>query len=105
MRSLNPRIRVRTLMIVVAASGLGIGLPLRVHSLAKEYEVLALKYWMANLAYDDVDGPDTVLTPEQIRWKAHRNAMRAHNAMLRRKYEYAASRPWLAVPPDPPPPE
>jgi hypothetical protein len=41
------------------------------------------------------------------RWEgraAHLRAMASYHEFLRRKYERAATRPWLAIPPDPPPP-
>jgi hypothetical protein len=101
-----PRLRftVRRMLVVVAVLGLGIAVPVRLARLATKYRALARGYWMANLKYDDVDVSGGLLTPEQARWKAHRVAMRAYNARLSRKYERLASRPWLPVPADPPPP-
>jgi hypothetical protein len=104
------RFTVRRMLITVAALSVLTWLLVmtnRFVTLRREYEARSRRYWMANLAYDDVheDEPGVTPTPEHIRWKAHRRAMRAYNGRLRRKYENAAARPWLPVEPDPPEPQ
>jgi hypothetical protein len=48
-----------------------------------------------------IEGPNSASPAELTRLSQVRSA---HHGALRRKYEYAAARPWEHVPPDPPDP-
>jgi hypothetical protein len=48
---------------------------------------------------------EEVMTPEGAASARELRKMAEHFGRLRRRYEYAASHPWLSVPPDPPEPE
>jgi hypothetical protein len=77
---------------------------LHLKQLKRRYENRARDYWMRNLHYDDVYESSRPLSPEKIRWKEYRTAMRQYNGEMYRKYSRAAEHPSAPVEPDPPPP-
>jgi hypothetical protein len=127
-----PRFRIRTLMVVVALAGVIAGTLVgcarmaarrqRFNALAKAHgsdELVARS--LAKMAYDQIDTLAAMRKAEeangnppdpwddviaQARLQAtHSCAFADYHAALKRKYEHAARRPWLPVPPDPPEPE
>ncbi len=95
-------------MVAVAVVGVVSGIEVaarRLLDLRSAYELRATQYWFANLAYGDPPDSDDPLTPEVIRRKEHREAMRRYNYELYQKYTQATKRPWLPVEPDPPEPK
>jgi hypothetical protein len=105
-----PRIRLRTLMIAVAAIGLSIGGTIeavRLVRLSRSYSDRAASH----AAYDrgwramaDEYGADYRLPTHDARTISLREVTDFH-VKLRLKYERAARYPWLPVEPDPPEPE
>jgi len=98
-----PRFRLRTLLMVVAVLALVMAVSTAIARRSVALAQLAkfhgsrAELALACRLYRDASGRTClarVLTP---RFDYH--------SSLRRKYEYAASRPWLPVPPDPPPPK
>ncbi len=55
---------------------------------------------------DEDEGPEdrAILSSRWAGRAADLRAMASYHEFLKRKYERAATRPWLPVPPDPPPP-
>ncbi len=103
-----PRMTTRRWMVVVAVVGILSGISvtiMRLNDLKTEYLRKARRYKLANLAFDDVYEPGLPLSPEQVRRIEYGEAMTHYNGELSRKYERAASRPWVPVEPDPLPPE
>ncbi len=103
-----PRFRLRTMMILVAV--LALSLSAAVLWLRREqYRRLAEVYSLTEkvLRVDSHMARGTAAFPLlDLSDSMDRNARQAdYYARLRRKYERAATRPWLPVAPDPPPPE
>ena len=90
-----PRFRLRTLMVAVAIMGLACG---GEAMRRRRAAFLARAEWHEGRSLD----PGLIFTKEgdllaAKPWAYHRD--------MAAKYEQAASRPWLPVPPDPPEPE
>lgn len=110
-RSFRPRLRLRTLVAAVSALAPCLGLLVfadRFHEAyhaARAHEERATTYrWLQGLD----SGPFHFLALDPKMWSPRRleyfRAMERHHDRLRRKYDAAAYRPWLSVPPDPPEP-
>ncbi len=87
-----PRATTRHLLLLVALVGLGLGLVAWVQRRADHFRAEAGRHpeaWLVEVARDGHSG-----SPRS-----------EHHLVLARKYEAAASRPWLSVEPDPPEPE
>jgi hypothetical protein len=69
-----------------------------------EYQSRARMHRFMSIRYDDVYDLDQWSSPEALRFREYQHRMLRYHAQLTRKYELAASRPWLSVEPDPPPP-
>lgn len=105
-----PRFRIRTLMIAVAVAalfaGAGVGLLRRrsafqrraaVYARAANEEGLVGMYIERRYHWGPAE-PEKPIIQAHYRRSDHYDALRA-------KYERAARRPWLPVPPDPPAPD
>jgi hypothetical protein len=98
-----PRMRftVRRLMVAVAVVAVAIaGIDLAHKAIG--YRLAASRHAMIQhgLVLPE-SGPAELIE----RAKRHNDKLRAYHESLRRKYEFAASHPWLPVAPDPPEPE
>ena len=102
-----PRFRLRTLLILVALSAVPLAL-IQVRRRREHYRVQAeLHGSLEQFFRAGIAGMGATIggrTSSQLR--SIREPRRvAYHAALRAKYERAAARPWLPVPPDPPPPD
>jgi hypothetical protein len=116
-----PRITIRGLMVVVAMVALSLasyGLIERAIACRKSvrYHSFRAERIRTRLPWpEEIDRYYRWNSPEATRFMRgtmalgtdpeHDRAMLAHHEFLRRKYEYAASHPWLLIEPDPPAPE
>jgi hypothetical protein len=113
-RSLRPRLRLRTLVGSVAALSLCLGLIVfadrsrTAYHTARAHEAQATTYrWLRGFD-SSAGGLFWLRPPDPKMWSARQlgyyRAMERYHDGLRRKYDAAAYRPWLIVPPDPPEP-
>jgi hypothetical protein len=107
-----PRFRIRTLMIAVAvvATMSWVAVRLRQRSERFYWESLSMEgrriEWAAGAElyeYDCNRAADPL--PDDVRGAIRHRRRANYYLALQRKYRDAARRPWLPVPPDPPPPE
>lgn len=62
--------------------------------------------WMRKIFGQNIDGQTMLQVGADLRARAESHAsLAAYYGQLKHKYRAAARRPWLPVPPDPPPPE
>jgi hypothetical protein len=131
----RPRIRIRTLMVAVAAMAVLLGCALairrrgtdfrgRVHHHAGELQTIAdeiVRFAIREAGDPDLvewehfwfdNGPEPVPKPprpgdaEKWRaWEENREQRIAYHAAMYHKYERAARYPWLPISADPPPPD
>src|SRR4051794_41783878 len=102
-----PRVRLRTLMIVVAIAALLFGGVLeagrrraRFRQLERHYMWEQMDAGFATLLMESFER-DPSVGPRKL---AAARRLEAYYGRLRAKYERATRYPWLPVPPDPPPP-
>jgi hypothetical protein len=107
-----PRMTTRRWMVAVAVVAIGLGAwILRARSRAYAVQAGNCGYrecmcWSAIRAYEANPRSVTVSGPEPVEVIIDRSRrLTGHYAALKRKYEQAASHPWLPVEPDPPEPE
>jgi hypothetical protein len=103
-----PRFRIRTLMIATATAGVALGVAVWLHRRAEEFRRAAHYHESQTMAIaiGCLHGWDSVMNQfgEDIT-RSYRPERDSWHRTLSTKYRYAASHPWLLVPPDPPPPE
>jgi hypothetical protein len=63
---------------------------------SNEHRLIASRY--------DADDPDPMIDPERNRVREYHEKKRQYHGDLEEKYGRAASRPWITIAPDPPPP-
>jgi hypothetical protein len=115
-RSFLPRLRIRTLMVLIAAHALFLGLLVfadrALHTFCAAYTA-AMSHESDARVYRWIQGLDSerggiffVSPPDPRFWPPslleYFRAMERYHHGLSQKYHGAARRPWLAVPPDPP---
>jgi len=90
-----PRITTRRLMVLVAVAAIFAFGAVMVRK-AREYRHAAARHAIKARIIELEAGPATI---SKDRERA------AYHSRMKGKYDRAASRPWLPVPPDPPPPK
>jgi hypothetical protein len=98
MRLIRVRITVRKLMIVVLIVALSIGLG-KLYIRRQTYLKIAAEHKAAAEAIDNLG------TSHFYKYIIYIDAVREWHKEMQGKYEEAARYPWLAVEPDPPPPQ
>jgi hypothetical protein len=103
--SLRPRLRLRTLLIVVVVAGLALGgwtmWKRREYCLER---IRSCKFWEKPQEPPSrlgpyFDGPPTAA--QQAEWRAWARAYAKWSARMRPAYERVARYPWLPLPPEP----
>ena len=107
---LLPRMTTRRWMIAVAIVGVGIGAGMllvrsrRYAAVAAFHAQGEAECWRI-IAADEGNRLDTAIWKDWLAYARRSRKLFLYHAALRRKYEWAARRPWLPVEPDPPEPE
>ncbi len=105
-----PRFKLRTLLLMVALFAVALAVVVEISQRRNRFQRLADDHWKQTLLLPedqiDINGYSYVenqATRTKIYTGKNMRDIDYHD-LLYRKYEYAASHPWLPVEPDPPPP-